>query len=206
MTATSTVTSFDGLRIEHGPDVLAPRPWTASQAQWATTLLADLPLGPVLELCCGAGQIGLLVARATSRRVVQVDADAQACHLAALNARANGLSARVEVRRSRVECAARPRERFPLVLADPPYVPSAETAAFPQDPVFAIDGGIDGLDIARTCVAAAQAHLVGGGMLLLQLRAAGQVRALSRTSDHLELIEVRTPEPKGALACFRSRA
>jgi methylase of polypeptide subunit release factors len=202
--ATSAVTSFDGLSIEHGPDVLTPRAWTAVQAQWATTLLAGLPCGPVLELCCGAGQIGLLVARATSRRLVQVDADAAACRLAARNARANGLSARVEVRHSRVECAARPSERFSLVLADPPYVPSAETAAYPQDPLLAIDGGTDGLDIARACVTAAELLLLGGGLLVLQLRDAEQVRRVSRTTDHLELVGVHTPEALGALACFRS--
>lgn len=204
MTATSALTTFDGLRIEHGSGVLTPRAWTVVQAQWATSLLAGLPRGAVLELCCGAGQIGLLVARATSRRVVQVDADAGACRLAARNARANGLSARVEVRHSRVEYAARPGERFSLVLADPPYVPSAETAAYPQDPPFAIDGGSDGLDIARACVAAAELLLLDGGMLVLQLRDVEQVRRLSRTADRLELVGVHTPEGCGALACFRS--
>ena len=47
-----------------------------------------------------------------------------------------------------------PDERFALVIADPPWVPRAETGRFPEDPLLAIDGGDDGLDLARACWAA----------------------------------------------------
>ncbi|MEN3273049.1 MAG: hypothetical protein V7636_1810, partial [Actinomycetota bacterium] len=61
------ITSFGGLEIAFDDGVLTPRPWTIEQSQWAIELLHALPDGPVLELCCGAGQIGLVVAHATGR-------------------------------------------------------------------------------------------------------------------------------------------
>jgi len=47
----------------------------------------------------------------------------------------------VEVRCADLGSAVAEGERFPLVLADPPYVPSGEAGDFPDDPEVAIDGG-----------------------------------------------------------------
>ena len=55
---------FEGLRIEYDEHVLAPRPWTAAQSRWAAELIRVAPPGPVLEVCSGAGHIGLLAVTA----------------------------------------------------------------------------------------------------------------------------------------------
>jgi release factor glutamine methyltransferase len=94
-----------------------------------------------------------------------------------------------------------PSERFALVLADPPWVPSAEVARFPADPRRAIDGGPDGLDLARLCVAIIARHLAEDGASVLQLGDATQaevVRRELRSHDELDLrvVEVR-PVPGG---------
>ncbi|KFC53010.1 hypothetical protein GY12_13360 [Micrococcus luteus] len=47
------------------------------------------------------------------------------------------------MRLARIEEALAEGERFPLVIADPPWVRSTETGGFPRDPVAAIDGGAD---------------------------------------------------------------
>src|SRR6478609_465026 len=51
----------------------------------------------------------------------------------------SGLGHRVEVRVGRLETSLMPAERFALVLADPPWVPSDAVSRFPEDPVAAID-------------------------------------------------------------------
>lgn len=160
---------MSGLVIEYDDRVLEPRPWTALQSEWAVELLADAPAGPVLELCTGAGHIGLLVVAATDRRLVAVDLDPTACDFARHNAEGAGLAHRVEVRQGRLQEALAPGERFALVLADPPWVPTAEVGRFPVDPTTAIDGGPRGLDLAHDCVATARGCLDPGGSLLLQL-------------------------------------
>ena len=60
-------------------------------------------------------------------------------------------------------------EVFPLIIADPPWVPRAQVHAFPEDPRLAIDGGEDGLARIRECAAAIDGHLGPGGVALAQL-------------------------------------
>lgn len=163
------VLDLAGLRIAFDDRVLRPRPWTELQSRWAAELLDGAPAGPVLELCSGAGHIGLVAAALSGRDLVCVDVDAEAVRRTTQNACANGLADRVEVRQGRLQEVLGDDDVFALVIADPPWVPRAEVGTFPEDPVLAIDGGDDGLGLARDCVAAAHGHLAPGGSLLLQL-------------------------------------
>ena len=197
----STMT-FGGLTIAFDDRVLHPRDWTTAQSWWAEELLATAPAGPVLEVCAGAGQIGLLAVRHSDRRLVMVDSNPIACDFACSNAEAAGLGGRVTVRRGEMERCIGPAERFALVLADPPWVRSEEVQRFPEDPVGAIDGGDDGLRIARTCLALADRHLLPGGSMVLQLGDDAQVDALAEKLDRhsrLEFGERRSFEGSGVL-------
>ncbi|WP_408897685.1 methyltransferase [Nocardioides sp. R1-1] len=169
-------TPFGPLTIGYDDTVLRPRQWTAAQARWAATLLRGLGEGPVLELCAGVGHIGLLAVHGTGRPLVAVDASPTACAWLRHNAEQNEIA--VDVREAPLHDALRPDERFPLVIADPPWVPHDEIGRFPEDPVLAIDGGADGLDLARDCVDVAAAHLRPGGALLLQLGTVDQADRL----------------------------
>jgi release factor glutamine methyltransferase len=155
---------------------LAPRPWTLEQSTWVAEV-GDVPDGPVLELCAGVGQIGLVAALLTGRRLVQVDSNPGACRWARINADRAGLGDRVEIREADLGHAVGSGEQFAIVVADPPYVPTHEVALF-DDPVVAIDGGDDGLDTAWRCMELAGEHLAPGGLLSLQLRGRGQVALL----------------------------
>ena len=59
--------AFGPLTIAYDALVLEPRQWTTIQSEWARELLATAPPGPVLELCTGAGHIGLLAVTGTTR-------------------------------------------------------------------------------------------------------------------------------------------
>lgn len=170
---------FGALHIEYDEHVLEPRPWTLAQAERAAQLAGSCADGPLLELCSGAGQIGLAAAALSRRRIVLVDASEHACRFAAANAEAAGLADLVEVRHGPMDEVLGAEERFALVIADPPYIPSADTGRFPEDPLTAIDGGEDGLGLARTCLAVAARHLDPGGPLLLQLHGPGQADRLA---------------------------
>ena len=184
---------FDGLTIHYDARVLRPRAWTVAQSRWAADLLTGLPEGPVLELCSGAGQIGLAVAARAGRDLVCVDLNPAAVDFCELNARAAGLESRVSVREGRLTEAVRDDERFPLVIADPPWVESSETGRYPQDPLEAIDGGLDGLAVARDCLEVIDSHLVLGGAALLQLGSVAQVAALmSLGTGSLRCLGVRS--------------
>jgi len=197
-------TRIGTLDIAYDDRVLRPRPWTAEHARWAAEVLRDAAPGPVLELFAGAGHIGLLAVLDSSRRLVAVDLDPVACDYARLNAAAAGLADRIEVRNASLEDALDADEQFPVIVADPPWVPSASTGRYPDDPLTAIDGGPDGLALARTSLEVAGRHLAPGGAMLLQLGSVAQADALrADVEPGLELVEVRQPDPTGVVVCVR---
>ncbi len=186
--------TFGDLDIAYDERVLEPRPWTTMHAEWAAELLAGWPAGPALELGAGAGQIGLLALHRLgnpARRLVAVDESAAACEFARANAEAAGLADRVEVRQVDLAHAAARDEHFALVIADPPWVASARTRRYPDDPPRSIDGGPDGLAAPLAFARAASRHLLPGGSVLLQLGSREQAYALSHELRTLTLAEIR---------------
>ena len=171
---------FGPLTVRFDARVLRPRPWTLAQSTWAAELLHRGPPGPVLELCAGVGHIGLALAAKSGRDLVLVDADRHACDHSRWNAEQAGLADRVTVHHGSMQEMLAPTERFAMVLADPPWVPSTEVSRFPADPRRAIDGGPDGLDLARLCVAVIARHLADGGASVLQLGDATQAEEMRR--------------------------
>jgi methylase of polypeptide subunit release factors len=199
---------FGHLPIVYDERVLRPRPWTVAQSRWAAELLQSVK-GPAvaLELCAGAGHIGLLalaMADALPVHLVTVDVNPAACDYTRRNADAAGLAERVDVRLGRIDVALAPDERFDLVIADPPWVPRSETGRYPEDPLVAIDGGADGLDVVRDCLRASERHLVPGGSVVLQLGSDDQVLRvrdeLRTTESDLSVQDVRSFGAHGVLA------
>lgn len=206
--------AFGHLEIAFDDRVLRPRPWTAAQSRWAASLLPQTPgSGFVLELCTGAGHIGLLAMahpRAAGQRLIAVDVNPVACRFVRLNTEAAGLVDRVEVREGRIEDVLAPGERFDLVIADPPWVPSEETGRHPDDPRIAIDGGDDGLDVAWSSIRASETHLVTGGSVVLQLGSLVQVdlvrERLLTAGSPLSVHEVRAFGDRGVLVRLAASA
>jgi methylase of polypeptide subunit release factors len=196
-------TDFGGLSISYDEAVLTPRRWTTMQSIWAAGLLRNSPPGRVLELCAGAGHIGLLTVALEPRELVMVDMDPHVCELARRNAATNRLVAPVDVRHGDLQDVIRADEEFVGVIADPPWVPSAETGRFPGDPVRAIDGGDDGLAVARSCLEVISRHLAAGGWAILQLGTRDQANRMAQwCADRklrVEACETRVYEDRGVL-------
>ncbi|MFW6772881.1 methyltransferase domain-containing protein [Nocardioides sp. CPCC 205120] len=161
--------------------VLEPRPWTVAQSEWVAELAATASPGPILELCCGAGHMGIVAAKTSGRELVQMDLDPVACDYARLNAAHAGVASEVVQGDFRAVEPLAPT--YPLVLADPPWVPREEVGQFPEDPLLAIDGGPDGTDLAVACVAHAARVLLPGGHLVLQVGPVDQLAALEAHPD-----------------------
>ena len=65
------------------------------------------------------------------------------------------------------------RGRVDVLIANAPYVPTAEIANMPpeareHEPLVALDGGADGLDVQRRITACARDWLTPGGSLLIE--------------------------------------
>jgi release factor glutamine methyltransferase len=159
---------FYSLPLRVTPAVLIPRPETELLVDEA---LAHLPRGEaraVLDLGTGSGAIALAIKR--ERPVVSVtgaDVSAAALIVARSNAQRLALDVRF-VESSWFDALA--RERFDLVVCNPPYVASEDRAfeALGYEPRLALDGGADGLDALSVAIGRAREHLNERGLLLLE--------------------------------------
>lgn len=193
--------TFAGLSMVTDEALLTPRGWTAAQSAWGAELLSQVPPGPVLELCAGAGHIGLAAVYASDRSLVAIDREEAAAARIRANAQALGMASRVETRRGAIMEALAEQERFALIIADPPWVPHTAVGRYPADPTGAIDGGPDGLTIARECVELIDRHLAVGGAALLQLGTQAQATRLDLPQT-VVVEEVREYQG-GVVVCLR---
>jgi release factor glutamine methyltransferase len=179
---------FYGLPLAVNASVLIPRPETELLVELA---LARRPAS-VLDLGTGSGAIALAVKRHLPQaRVMGVEASAAALALAQRNAVKLGLE--LELRHGRwFEPVA--RERFDLVVSNPPYVAEGDAHLLLGDVRFeprqALVSGRDGLDAIREIARGASAHLNPRGWLLLEhgLGQDAAVRALLAASGLEEVL------------------
>lgn len=150
------------------PGVFVPRPWTEALARRASSALREFPPGRrvAVDLCTGSGAIAAhLRASVPGSVVVGVDVDPAAVRCA----RRNDVAAVVGDLGGPLRS-----NRFSVVTAVPPYVPTGDLRLLPADvvghePRNALDGGADGLSIARDVVATAARLLRTGGRFFLEL-------------------------------------
>jgi release factor glutamine methyltransferase len=162
---------FFGLDLEITRAVLIPRPETELLVELALTWLAKDASACVLDLGSGSGAVALAVARAHPRsEVVGVDVSAAAVELARRNAERLGIANATFIESDWF--ARVPRQRFALIVANPPYVaeedPHLRRGDLRFEPPAALASGSDGLDAIRAIVQAAPGYLAPGGTLALE--------------------------------------
>lgn len=167
---------FGGLRISLDPGVFVPRRRTEFLAQRAVAHAR--PGAVVVELCCGAGAISaVLLANVEGLQVHASDIDPVAVRCALRNLRnlSKPAGAGVTVYEGDLfePLPDRLRGQVDLVVANAPYVPTAELDLLPREarqyePQSALEGGSDGLEILRRIVAAAPQWLAPSGHVLVE--------------------------------------
>lgn len=159
---------FCGLRVAVEPGVFVPRRRTAFLVDRAVALLS--PGSVALDLCCGTGAVGAVLAAAVPGVEVwaaDVDPDAVRC------ARRNLPSDRVVEGDLYDPLPERLRGRVDLLACNAPYVPTGAIALMPPEARdhehrVALDGGPEGLDVQARVAAGAPGWLAPGGALLIE--------------------------------------
>jgi release factor glutamine methyltransferase len=200
-------TSFCGLEIAVGPDVLIPRSETEALAEAGWEYLSALHSHPptALDFGTGSGCIAIALAvKCPAAQVWAIDVSRSALALAGQNAArlnvadrirllwGDGFAALAEAPEplpaSRGELLHRkngvPRA-FDLIISNPPYIPTAEIASLQPEvrdyePPSALDGGKDGLDYFSRLAAEAPLFLKPQGRLMLEF-GDGQGEAIGET-------------------------
>jgi release factor glutamine methyltransferase len=156
--------SFYGRRIVVHPGVFVPRRRTELLVDVAAPFA--VPDAVVLDLCCGTGAVGtVLAARGADVHGVDIDPAAVRC------ARHNLGQVHEGDLYSAVPAAL--RGRVDVIVANAPYVPSEAIALMPaeareHEARVALDGGPDGLAVQRRVIAEAPEWLRPGGHLVVE--------------------------------------
>jgi release factor glutamine methyltransferase len=184
---------FAGLRVLVDPGVFVPRRRSEFLVDVAV-LLAGRQDGTVprviVDLCCGTGALGLVVAAEAARAAEMVERDAYGAAAASIGVELHA----ADLDPAAVACARRNvapagghvyagdlfaplpgslRGRIGVLICNAPYVPTTEIAFMPteardHEALMALDGGADGLAILRRAAAGAPAWLAPGGVLLVE--------------------------------------
>jgi ribosomal protein L3 glutamine methyltransferase len=163
-----------GVRFHADRRALIPRSFIGD-------ILADgvLPIGDprkirrVLDLCTGSGCLAILAALAFPRaRIDACDLSAGALALARRNVAAHRLADRIALHRGDL-FAPLGKQRYDLILSNPPYVDARGMAKLPpeyrHEPRMALAAGQDGLDLVRRILVEAPRHLAPDGGLLCEI-------------------------------------
>ncbi|MET7569008.1 putative protein N(5)-glutamine methyltransferase [Streptomyces sp. NPDC005492] len=161
---------FRGLRIAVEPGVFVPRRRTEFLVEQALAHAPDAAV--VVDLCCGSGAVGAALAAALGRvELHAADIDPAATHCARRNVAAFG--GHVHTGDLFAALPGELRGRVDILAANVPYVPTDEVPLLPaeareHEPLVALDGGTDGLDILRRVATGAPDWLAPGGCLLVE--------------------------------------
>jgi len=155
---------------------LIPRPDTETLIA-AVLECGDLWSRPAVALAdVGTGSGCVAVSLALGRpeaRVMAVDLHPEALDLARENAGLNGVAGRIEFRQGNL-LEGIGGAALDAVVANLPYIATGDCAKLPRhirahEPLSALDGGPDGLDLIRRLVKEAQVALKPGGWLFLEI-------------------------------------
>jgi release factor glutamine methyltransferase len=161
---------FCGLRVAIDEGVFVPRRRTELLARRAAALA--VPGMTVVDLACGSGAIGLAVAALVAGLTLHAaDIDPAAVRCARRNLAPIG--GRVYAGDLYTPLPSSLRGRVGVLMVNAPYVPTAAVELLPpeariHEPLAALDGGVDGLNVLRRVAAGAPDWLTTGGHLLME--------------------------------------
>ncbi len=177
---------FYGLPMKVTRDVLIPRSDTELLVDVVRELLTGHKMDArVLDLCCGSGCITCAVGHELpATRLVAVDISASALEVCRANVNLNRLATRVICLQADATCSP-PLGigSFDLIVSNPPYVASGEIAGLDgsvkdYEPLWALDGGADGLRFYKSIIKYWKSLLRPEGFLVFEV-GEGQAEAVA---------------------------
>ena len=164
-----------GYRFRVDPRVIVPRSYFAALLADGLSPWIDDPeaVTRVADVCTGSACLAIMMAHTfPNAEVDAVDLSADALAVAADNVADYALEAQVHLHQGDA-LTPLAGQRYDLILSNPPYVTAEAMAALPaeyrHEPEMALAAGDDGLDVVRSLIAQARAHLNPGGLLMVEV-------------------------------------
>lgn len=154
--------------------VIIPRSYIAELLADKLALWVSEPdcVTSILDLCTGSGCLAILAADAFPNADIDaVDISAEALAVAELNVDEYQLNQQITLIES--DLYRQVEQQYEIILSNPPYVNAASMDALPaeyrSEPVLALAGGDDGLDLVRQIIRQAERYLYPDGLLIVEI-------------------------------------
>lgn len=177
---------FYGLPMITNTDVLIPRMDTEKLVDTVKELFTGRKMDArILDLCCGSGCITCAIGHEMpATRLVAIDISANALDVCRRNIAATKLISRVICMQA--DALSSPPlgiGDFDMIVSNPPYIPSEEIKTLDSsvkdfEPVWALDGGADGMKFYKAIIKYWKSLLRPGGYLLFEV-GEGQAQSVS---------------------------
>ncbi len=186
-------TEFMGLPFNVRPGVLIPRQDTETLVEDVLDVMSKGSLRnepikvqkkawDVLDLCTGSGAIGVSIAKIAPElgikaNVTLSDISKDALSIAKENIRLNGVDRSTKIVEGDLFApfgGMLGSKKFDLIVSNPPYIPSdviptLQKEVKDHEPLLALDGGDDGLDVYHRIAESIDKHLKKDGVLMLEI-------------------------------------
>ncbi|PIE59826.1 MAG: protein-(glutamine-N5) methyltransferase, release factor-specific [Desulfobulbus propionicus] len=191
---------FWSLPFTVSPAVLIPRPETEFLLARLIEKIRETHVEPitVLDLCTGSGVIAVVLSRELRcREIIAVDISADALKVASENIKRHVRDSRIRLVASDLYEKIPERPTFDLIVSNPPYIADGDLCQLEKEvqrePLIALKGGKEGLDIIARIIRQANRFLVSGGWLFLEIGAeqGGAVQALLCKAGYDDIAIVR---------------
>lgn len=170
--------SFEFIVNSH---VFIPRPETELIVEEAERLIKQTGIKTILDMGTGSGAIGITLAKRTGCFAFCVDISSEALFVAKQNALLNQVEDRVFFLCCDLFSAIKPKKSFELIVANLPYVSEVDLKSLPKEvrdyePMGALLGGKDGLEVIEKFVDNVGEHLSNEGIVLIEVGKKKQAR------------------------------
>ncbi len=164
--------AFFGLDFIVTPDVLIPRPETEHLVEDCIEWLEEHPQKrAMVDVGTGSGMIAITLAdRFCDLKITAIDISEKALAIAQNNAELHHVDEQIRFLHGDLldGCS----QRFDLIAANLPYIPAKELATLAvakYEPLLALDGGAEGLDLISKILTQCPDHIKPGGMIILEI-------------------------------------
>jgi release factor glutamine methyltransferase len=153
-------------------DTLIPRPETELMIEQLIKIYKGKKIS-ILDVGTGSGCISIsLLSELKNSKAIGIDISKKALKIAKKNLEKHGLQDKIKFLNKSLD--SKFYQKFDLVVSNPPYIKSHEIKNLSQDikkyePLIALDGGNDGLDLIKKVIYKTKYILKDNGMLALEI-------------------------------------
>ena len=162
---------FRDCEIYVDESVLIPRPDTEILVEEVLKLIRKKETLSILDLCTGSGAIAISLAKETNAKITATDISQKALDIARKNAKLN--NTKINFIQGDLFENIPKENKFDIIVSNPPYIETETikdlSKEVKNEPIIALDGGIDGLDFYRRIAFKAKNFLNADGYLALEI-------------------------------------